>query len=74
MIKYKVRLSKEEREQLTYYCESGFSYCQATCNAYVLLNSDEGEYNQKIINEEINRVLKVCMRMIERGKLKPQFS
>jgi len=38
--------------------------------AYVLLNCDEGEYSQKVSNEQICKVLKVGMRTIDRVKKK----
>lgn len=68
MIKYKVALTKEEREQLTAIVGKGSHTAQQYRNAYILLNCDEGEYNEKVINEEISRVLKVSMRMIDRVK------
>jgi transposase len=68
MIKYKVALTKEEREQLTAIISKGSHSAQQYRNAYILLNCDEGEHNEKIINEEVSRVLKVSMRMIDRVK------
>ena len=38
--------------------------------AYILLNCDEGKYSDKVVNEEISRVLKVGMRTIDRVKKK----
>ena len=37
-------------------------------NAYILLNCDESGLGEKIINEEVSRVLQVSMRMIDRVK------
>ena len=68
MIKYKVTLTKEEREQLTAIISKGSHSAQQYRNAYILLNCDESEHNEKIINEEVSRVLKVSMRMIDRVK------
>jgi hypothetical protein len=68
MIRYKVTLTKEEREQLTAIISKGSHSAQQYRNAYILLNCDEGEHNEKIINEEVSRVLKVSMRMIDRVK------
>jgi transposase len=68
MIKYKVTLMKEEREQLTAIISKGSHSAQQYRNAYILLNCDESEHNEKIINEEVSRVLKVSMRMIDRVK------
>ena len=36
--------------------------------AYILLNSDSGKFGDKLTGEEICRVLKVSMRMIDRVK------
>jgi len=36
--------------------------------AYILLNSDEGGYSDKVTNELISKVLKVGMRTIDRVK------
>jgi transposase len=68
MIKYKVTLTKEEREQLTAIISKGSHSAQQYRNAYILLNCDESEHNEKNINEEVSRVLKVSMRMIDRVK------
>lgn len=68
MIRYKVILTKEEREQLTAIVSKGSHTAQQYRNAYILLNCDESEHNEKIINEEVSRVLKVSMRMIDRVK------
>ena len=38
--------------------------------AYILLNCDEGKYSDKVVNEEISRVLKVGMRTIDGVKKK----
>ena len=68
MIKYKVTLTKEEREQLTSIISKGRHSAQQYRIAYILLNCDEGEDGQKIINEQISSVLKISMRMIDRVK------
>jgi hypothetical protein len=38
--------------------------------AYILLNCDEGNYFEKVTNEQISKVLKVGMRTIDRVKKK----
>ena len=68
MIKYKVSLTLEERQQLLAIVSKGSHTAQQYRNAYILLNCDEGEGNEKIINEDVCRVLKVSMRMIDRVK------
>ncbi len=68
MIKYKVTLTREEREQLNDIVSKGNHSAQLYRTAYILLNCDEGKYSKKIINEEISRVLQISMRMIDRVK------
>ena len=68
MIKYKVSLSSEEREELTAIISKGSHTAQQYRNAYILLNCDEGAFGNKIKNEEVSKVLKVSMRMIDRVK------
>lgn len=68
MIKYKVSLTKEERDQLNGIISKGSHTAQQYRNAYILLNCDESGQGEKIINEEVSRVLKISMRMIDRVK------
>ena len=68
MIKYKVTLTKEEREQLSSIISKGYHSAQQFRTACILLNCDEGEYGGKVINEQVSRVLKISMRMIDRVK------
>ena len=68
MIKYKVTLTIEEREQLIDIVSKGNHSAQLYRTAYILLNCDEGNYSTKIKNEEVSRVLQISMRMIDRVK------
>ena len=68
MVKYKVTLTKDERAELLSITSKGSHTSQKYRNAYVLLNCDEGEYSDKVTNAEINRVLKIGMRTIDRIK------
>jgi transposase len=68
MVKYKVTLTKEEREELESIINKGRHTSQKFRNAYVLLNCDEGEYSEKATNLEISKILKVGMRTIDRIK------
>lgn len=69
MAKYKVTLTKDEREELEAIISKGKHTSQKYRNAYILLNVDEGEHNnEKVINKEIQRVLKVGERTIDRVK------
>lgn len=65
---YKVTLTKQEREELLRIIKKGKHTSQTYRNAYVLLNTDIGEYSDKITNEEISKVLKIGMRTIDRIK------
>jgi len=68
MVKYKVTLTKEEREELMSIINKGSHSSQKFRNAYILLNCDEGDYSEKNTNEQISKVLKVGMRTIDRVK------
>lgn len=68
MVKYKVVLTKDERDELLSVICKGKHTSQKFRNAYVLLNCDEGEYSDKVTNAEINKVLKIGMRTIDRIK------
>src|SRR3990172_8178469 len=70
MVRYKVTLTKEEREELMSIINKGYHTSQAFRTAYILLNSDEGKYSEKVTNEQISKVLKVGMRTIDRVKKK----
>lgn len=68
MIKYKITLSKTERDQLIDIISKGIHSSQLYRTAYILLHSDEGKYGDKIIGKEISKFLKVSMRMVDRVK------
>ena len=69
MKKYKVTLQKEERSRLEAIAQKGSHKSQKVLNALVLLNCDEGQFqNRQIKNEEIASVLRISMRKIDRVK------
>lgn len=68
MIKYTIHLSKSEREELIAIISKGSHTSQTFRAAYILLNSDEGKYAEKVTNEQISKVLRVGMRTIDRIK------
>jgi hypothetical protein len=70
MVKYKVTLTKEEREELMDIINKGSHTSQKFRNAYVLLNCDEGEFAEKVTNAQICKVLKIGMRTVDRVKKK----
>jgi hypothetical protein len=69
MKKYKVTLQKEERTRLEAIAQKGSHKSQKVLNALVLLNCDEGEFQDyPIKNEEVASVLRISMRKIDRVK------
>lgn len=68
MIKYKVTLTKAERDELMGIINKGSHTSQRFKNAYVLLNCDEGEFSEKVTNQQVCKVLKIGMRTIDRIK------
>jgi len=69
MKKYKVTLTKEEREELSNIKQKGKHRSQKILNALILLNCDDGEFqNKRSINEDISKVLQIGMRKIDRVK------
>ena len=69
MKKYKVTLTREEREELSSITSKGSHKTQRVLNALILLNCDEGEYQERRSkNREIAKVLNVGMRRIDNVK------
>jgi transposase len=70
MIRYTIKLTKTEVEELHEIINKGSHTSQTFRSAYILLNCDEGKYSYKVTNEQISKVLKVGMRTIDRIKKK----
>jgi hypothetical protein len=69
MEKFKVTLEKGERAELTEMSQRGRHRSQKVLNALILLNCDEGEFQeQRKKNEDIAAVLQISMRKIDRVK------
>ena len=68
MIRYTIKLMKSEVEELHAIINKGSHTSQTFRVAYVLLNCDEGNYSDKVTNEQISKVLRVGMRTIDRIK------
>jgi len=68
MIRYTIKLTKSEVEELHVIINKGSHTSQTFRAAYILLNCDEGKYSDKVTNEQISKVLKVGMRTIDRVK------
>jgi transposase len=71
IIRYTIKLTKSEVEELHVIINKGSHSSQTFRAAYILLNCDVGEYSDKVTNEQISKVLKVGMRTIDR--IKKQF-
>ena len=70
MIRYTIKLTKSEVEELHAIINRGSHTSQTFRTAYILLNCDEGKYSDKVTNEQISKILKVGMRTIDRVKKK----
>jgi len=69
MKKYKVTLQKEEREDLEAITRKGSHQSQKVVNALVLLNCDEGEFNDhRLRGVDVANVLRISMRKVDRVK------
>jgi transposase len=69
MKKYKVTLDREEREELESIVQKGSHRAQKVLNALVLLNCDEGRFqDHPMRNEDVAAVLRISMRKIDRVK------
>jgi len=69
MKRYRVTLSKDEREHLTSVVTKGKHRTQKVLNALILLDCDSGAYQtSRSTNEEIARVLNISMKKIDRVK------
>jgi transposase len=70
MIRYTIQLTRSEVEELMSIINKGSHTSQTFRTAYILLNCDEGEYSEKVTNEQLSKVLKIGMRTIDRVKKK----
>ena len=69
MKKYKVTLTEEERLELQEIVSKGTHRSQKVLNALILLNCDEGKFQEeRSINEVVSTVLQVSMKKIDRVK------
>lgn len=50
MVKYKVRLTKQEREELLSMTRGGKHSSKKAIHALILLNCDDGKFSDKIRN------------------------
>lgn len=66
---YRVSLTAEERATLAAIVQKGNHGSRKVVNALILLNCDEGEFqDRRMKNEDVANVLKISMRKIDRLK------
>ena len=70
MLKYKVTLTQNEREELLSITKGGTHTSKKVIHALILLNCDQGEFSDKVKNEDVAKVLKIGDRTIDRLKKK----
>jgi transposase len=70
MAKYNVTLTEQERDELMSITKGGTHTSKKVIHALILLNCDEGEFSDKVNNEEVAKVLKIGARTIDRVKRK----
>jgi transposase len=70
MTKYKVTLTRHERDELMAIIKGGTHPSKKIIHALILLNCDEGKFSEKVSNEDVTNVLKIGMRTIDRVKKK----
>jgi transposase len=71
MAKYRIKLTRDEVDELASVVKKGSHTTHTYRVAYVLLNCDEGDYSPgKSTNEQISKILKIGMRTIDRIKQK----
>ena len=70
MTTYKVTLTQTEREELLSITKGGMHTSKKVIHSLILLNCDEGEFADKVNNEDVAKVLKIGLRTIDRLKKK----
>ncbi|HVG16299.1 MAG TPA: IS630 family transposase [Chitinophagaceae bacterium] len=68
MVRFKVTLTENEREQLKAILSKGKHSSLQFRNACILLSSDEGEQGQKASNEQIAQIVQINTKTVERLK------
>jgi hypothetical protein len=68
MVRYKVTLTSDEREQLQAIMKKGKHSSLQFRNACILLNCDESEQGDKVSNEQVAQILQITTKTVERLK------
>ena len=69
MKRYAVTLEEQEREELSRITRKGSHQSQKVVNALILLNCDEGEFNERRVRgEQVAQILRISARKVDRVK------
>ena len=69
MKRYTVTLEEQEREELSRITRKGSHQSQKVVNALILLNCDEGSFNERRVRgEDIAEILRISARKVDRVK------
>lgn len=68
MVRYKVTLTQDERDQLLGLINKGKHTSQQYRNACILINSDDGPFGTKVSSEQIAQILQINTKTVERVK------
>ena len=69
MKRYTVTLEEQEREELSRITRKGSHPSQKVVNALILLNCDEGPFNERRVRgEDIAEILRISARKVDRVK------
>lgn len=68
MVRYKIKLTKSEIDELNEILNKGSHSAHTYRAALILLNCDQSKYSQRSTNEEVSKILQVGMRTIDRIK------
>jgi len=67
--RYRVTLEREERDELERITRKGSHQSQKVINALILLNCDEGDFNERRVRgEDIAEILRISLRKVDRVK------
>lgn len=69
MKRYRVTLEQQEREELEGITRKGSHQSQKVINALILLNCDEGDFNERHVRgEDVADILRISPRKVDRVK------
>jgi transposase len=67
--RYRVTLEREEQDELERITRKGSHQSQKVINALILLNCDEGDFNEhRVRGEDVAEILRISLRKVDRVK------